>query len=370
MGDRAADTGRDLAVDDLMRVLRLVLLAIATVLLTGFAVLLLVGDRESADWVTRQLVAFALLAAVGVVGGVAAFRRRPVGRVRWALVVVVFAAAAIATAGVPPADLIVRAEWCYATVGWFLLLVLIDHGSVAAAASVGVFTVGSFAQLVVGGQGQDVPDLVVVSTIVLSFELPLIAIATGLRRAVTTAAAATAREEQARTADAVAERVHADRRARYAELDSSTVPLLRALADGTADLRDPAVRSGYAVAATRLRRLLAEHDEVDDPLLHELRACLDVAERRGVAVYLGVCGAYPTPPLAVRRALTEPALRTVATAREHARVTVLGAEDGVTVSVVADAPAPDPVPGNEPGVTVTTTVDGSRVWVEASWRSR
>lgn len=366
------DAGRDLAVDDLMRVLRLVLLAIATVLLAGFAVLLVLGDRHPAGWFARQLVAFALLAAVGVVGGVAALRRRPVGRVRWALVAVVFTAAGVATAGVAAEDLLVKAEWCYATVGWFLLLVLIDHSSVAAAAAVGVFTAGSFVQLIVVGQAQDVPDLVVVTTIVLGCELPLIAIATGVRRAVTTAAAATAREEQARTADAVAERVHADRRARYADLDSSTVPLLRALADRTADLSDPSVRTEYVVAATRLRRLLAEHDEVDDPLLHELRACLDVAERRGVDVYLGVCGAYPTPPRPVRRALTEPALRTVAAARDRARVTVLGSSAGVTVSVVADGgspdPLPDPLPGNE-DVAVTTTVDGSRVWVEAAWRS-
>jgi hypothetical protein len=44
------------------------------------------------------------------------------------------------------------------------------------------------------------------------------------------------------------------------------------------------------LAATQLRRLFAENDDVPDPLVHELSACIDVAERRGLAVSLAVSG--------------------------------------------------------------------------------
>lgn len=363
------ETGRTVVVSNLMRALRLVVLAISTVLLVGFALLLPLAEHDPRDWYTRQLIAFALLAAVNVVAGVAVLRDRPVGPVRWVLAVAVFAAVALTTAEVPADQLLAKASWSYLTIGWFLLLVLLDHSNVAAAVAVAVFTAGTFVHLVVVGQGARMADLVVVSTLALGYELSVLAVATALRRVAATAVNAAARAEQARTADTIAEHLHADRRIRYAELAGSTVPLLRALTDGTADLRDPRARADYAVAATRLRRLFAEHDDVVDPLLHELRACLDLAERKGVEVYLGVCGEHPTPPLAVRRALTEPVVRAMAGARSTARVTVLGSAGGVTLSVVADGVADglEPLAGN--GVGVTRLVDGQEVWVEVTWQA-
>jgi hypothetical protein len=256
-------------------------------------------------------------------------------------------------------------------IGWYGLLLLVDHGAVAPAVFLGAHTVASFAQLVLVGQHHEVADLVVVTAVVLGCQLPVLAAAMALRRLAGTASAAARRAERARTADAIAEHLHADRRSRYADLATTTVPLLTDLTTGSADLADDRVRTAYAVAAARLRRLFAEHDEVVDPLLHELRACADLAERNGVAVYLGTCGDRPTPPLAVRRALTEPVLRVMATATAEARVTVLGSPTGVAVSVVArttDVVGAGPEPDNGAGVEVTRLVDGSKVWVEATWQ--
>ncbi|WP_154814518.1 hypothetical protein [Actinophytocola xinjiangensis] len=363
------EPGRAVVAGNLMRALRLTTLTVAAALLLVFALPLLVADPGLYRSLGQQVVAFALLVAVAVVAGVAVVRDRPVGRVRWALVAAVFAASALATTGVAPADLMAEGEWSYGLIGWFLLLVLIDHGTTATLVALGVFTAGSFAQLVAVGQGHEVADLVVVTTAVLGCELPVLAIAMALRRIAGTAADAAVREERTRTEDAIAERLHADRRDRYAELASTTVPLLRALTDGTADLTDPLVRADYAVAASRLRRLFAEHDEVHDPLVHELRACLDLAERTGVVVYLGTCGDHPTPPLAARRALTEPALRAMATADTRARITVLGSPGGVTVSILTDGVGEqgEPLGDNDVGVTVTRLADGPDVWVEATW---
>ncbi|MEE6261534.1 hypothetical protein [Plantactinospora sonchi] len=361
----------------LMRGLRLATLAITVAVLFGFALPLLLGSPETYRSLAQQVVAFTLLTAVAVVAGVQILRDRPLGRPRWVMVAAVCAAAVLATTGIPPAELMSEEEWSYGVIGWFGLLVLMDYSTRAAAVFLGAHTVASFGQLALVGQGHETADLVVVAAIVLGGELPVLAGAMALRGLVETASTAAAAAERVRTAEAVAEHVHADRRGRYAELATTSVPLLAALAAGSADLADERVRADYAVAAARLRRLFAEHDEVSDPLVHELRACLDLAERNGVAVHLGTCGEWPTPPLAVRRALTEPALRILSVAVSRARVTVRGSPTSVTVSVLADARiggsagyAAESTAVDRGGVVVTRLVDGPKVWVEATWQAR
>jgi hypothetical protein len=145
------------------------------------------------------------------------------------------------------------------------------------------------------------------------------------------------------------------------------VPLLTGLAAGVLDPADERVRTRCAIEAARMRRLFAEHDEVPDPLLHELRACVDTAERRGVTVYLGSCGQRPDVPLRIRRALTEPVLVVLTTTRSHARVTVVGSPVSVTVHAVADGDRPELPPSGEVAVS-TLALDG-RHWVEATWRA-
>ncbi len=362
-----------LVTDNVFRGLRLATLVITSGTLFGLALPLLLANPDVYLSLPRQWLAFAILTAVLAVAAVQILRDRPLGRPRWVLVAAVFTASALATTGIPAGELMSEAEWSYGVIGWFGLLVLVDHGVLAAAVFLAVHTVASFAQLVVTGQGAHTADLVVVTAVVLGCELSVLAAAMVLRSLAARSAAAAARVARLTTADAIAERLHADRRARYADLATSTVPLLTDLKTGAADLSDDRVRGTYAVAAARLRRLFAEHDDVVDPLVHELRACLDLAERNGIAVYLGTCGEHPTPPLAARRALTEPVLRALADAGTRARVTVLGSADGVTVSVVADAralPAPGPEPTGGDGVTVTRLVDGKEVWVEATWQAR
>ena len=75
-------------------------------------------------------------------------------------------------------------------------------------------------------------------------------------------------------------------------------PLLQDLAAGRANPADQAVQRDCAIAAARLRRLFAESDDAPDPLIHELLACADVAERRGVAADLEAVGGIPAVPAA------------------------------------------------------------------------
>jgi hypothetical protein len=184
-----------------------------------------------------------------------------------------------------------------------------------------------------------------------------------------TEAARAARElERVRTEEAVATAAHRRRTQRFTELAGTTMPLLEGLADGSLAPTDPVVRQGCAIEAARMRRLFAETDTVENPLLHELRHCADIADRKGVEVELDARGQWPVPPVAVRRDLTDAALTALATAESWARVTVVGSTDVVSVSVVADCAAPTvPAPAT-PDVRVEIFGSDGTVWMEAQWQ--
>jgi hypothetical protein len=189
------------------------------------------------------------------------------------------------------------------------------------------------------------------------------------------AAAAAEAEAAVRRRRLVADRLHASRQDRYDTVRRAVAPLLAGLASGELDPADPPTRHRCAVEASRLRRLFAETDDVPDPLLHELRACADVADRRGVLVDLQVRGRLPALDVAVRRALTEAPMHALAAARRQARITVVARSGEVAVSVLADGGSGEPT-GSAPAdpasagpvVTVTAQEGGDRQWVEARWR--
>ncbi|MBB5078603.1 hypothetical protein [Nonomuraea endophytica] len=184
------------------------------------------------------------------------------------------------------------------------------------------------------------------------------------------AAAATSRREieRVRVAEAVAAETHRRRRQRFTELSATTVPLLEGLADGSLRPGDPVVQRSCAIEAARMRRLFAETDTVANPLLHELRHCIDVADRKGVVVELDARGRWPAPPVAVRRDLTEAVVVVLATAASRARVTVVGSAELVSVSVVADSGEVDVPTPVTPGVGVEALKNGNTVWMEAQWQ--
>jgi hypothetical protein len=315
-----------------------------------------------------ELVAFALVTAVTGAAGFAAWSGRPLGRARWWLFAVLAVAATLALAGLPPAYLVAAAEWSFGVVCWAGILLLLDKGFVAVALFLAGHLAVRLVLLAVTGDVApgEVADVLTYTAEFLLIQLAIVLAATLLGRLAVSVTAAARTRERLRTAEAVADQLHRDRRERYAELD--IVPLLTELAAGVLDPADDGVRARCTLAAGRMRRLFAEQDEVPDPLLHALRACVDAAERQGLTVYLGACGTRPDPPLAVRRALTEPVLAVLASARSQARITVLGSPSAVTVSVVADGDRPVvPAP---PGITVTSVTHDDRHWVEATWQTR
>jgi hypothetical protein len=128
------------------------------------------------------------------------------------------------------------------------------------------------------------------------------------------------------------------------------------------------VQRRCAIEAARMRRLFAETDDVPNPLVHELRHCVDVADRRGVVVELEIRGHWPVPPVGIRRDLTEAALAVLATAESWARVTVVGNADLVSVGVVGDCGVVSVPRPTMPGVRIDTFSREEMLWIEVRWQ--
>lgn len=351
-----------MAEDHVFATMRIVLLGVLAVIPFGLGLPPLVRYGGSAP-------AFAAMVLVTAVSAVWVLRRRPLPiPVVVAGVAVVLVASWAATAALPPGGHFREPHWSFGQVGWYLLLLLLDRTAVLIAAFA-VHVAASTAQFVAAGA----PDRVaigVAGTVVLSttaFQLAVLVITRVLRRSARQAAEVAAQRDRAATRAELARQWERDQRLSFAGQLGAVLPLLAGMADGVLDPRDEATRLRCATAATQLRRLFAENDDVPDPLAHEVSACADVAERRGVAVSLAISGAAVEVPADVRRELTGPLVAALSAARSRARVSLLRTEREVRVAVVADAGVEvAPVSGR---VEVECGAYGEHTRMEARWRS-
>jgi len=274
-------------------------------------------------------------------------------------------------------------NWAWATFGWQAVLLLWRWPLLWLLAALAANMVVCLATAYATGllDRVSLSRMVVVFWGTASIQLAVAGGATALVRLSERAARAGAERAELLAARQAADEVHADRQRRYRAIGRAVRQLLAGLASGELDPADGRVQDRCAVEASRLRRLIAEHDDAPSPLLHELRACADVAERRDVAVTLETAGVVPPLPVQVRRALTEAPIHVLAAARSHARVTVVSMADPpeVEVSVVADAEADDAYggaggsdSGRAHGVEVmwSSEGEGEGRWVRAQWRGR
>jgi hypothetical protein len=329
-----------------------------------------------------ELLAWAVLAAAGAIGSVRLLRHRTGRATPWLLAGAALAGSALAAVAMAPGHALTGAHWAMAATGWTGVLVLLRRPIAELAAFLTANAGVTLAELIRDGAA----DRVGVARFAMAIYV-LTAIQVGVAlvvRAVdgTARQATVAAERQAavRRRVQVAEALHRSRLRRYETVRDSVVPLLIGLSTGDLDPADPGTQRRCAVEGSRLRRLFAETDDVPDPLLHELRACADVAHRRGVLVDLHVVGRLPVLSVPVRRALTDAPLHALAAARRQARVTVFGHSDEVAISVLADAEAGadtlGPAPAATPtgcGVTVTVTVtvqeQPHQRWTESRWQA-
>ncbi|WP_406046502.1 hypothetical protein [Micromonospora sp. NBC_00898] len=316
---------------------------------------------------------WAVTAAIGVATGVRLLRGATPPARCLTVVLLVVDAAVFAAAG--ERYLFSAANWVWSGLAWFFLLVLWRRPVGWLLAVLGVH--GVIALGAVLGQGATAPaDLTRYAMYVYGTSSLPVAVFAGAAAIAVFARdrAATAAAAGAVAAEGVAaERAREDRRARLALVSGTAEEVLAALAAGHADPADPEVRRRCVLAAARLRRLIAESDDVPDPLLHELRAAADLAERNGLPIELIAIGVPPDLPVEVRRRLGDPLTAALADARRWARLTVVAGADEVVVSLVTpDHDGPDstgPPGADEAGpVEHVHERDGEIRWTQTRWR--
>lgn len=343
------------------------LMAVLTVDVLGLLNLLRHLDRHDAP---AQFLSFAALTAVLAAEAVLVVARRPWGALRRPATAVVLTASALSYLTLPDNQTSTAVDWVFGAANWVGVVVLLDRPFRTLVAFLVTHELLALANLLLFHEVSHGTLVRFATGSVTVFGLPLCVavVATVLGRIGAEAVAAGRELERVRTAEAVAVAAHRRRTQRFAELAGTTVPLLTGLADGSLLPSDPVVRRDCAIEAARMRRLFAETDTVENPLLHELRHCADVADRKGVEVELDARGTWPVPPVAVRRDLTDAALTALATAGSWARVTVVGSAELVSVSVVADCAEPTVSAPATTGVSVETFGAGGTVWMEARWQ--
>ncbi|MFS8197648.1 hypothetical protein ACLVWQ_03075 [Streptomyces sp. CWNU-52B] len=325
--------------------------------------------RYEPQW--AALSAWLALTVIEVIGSVLLLRSALGTRPARALAAAAVAAGAVATATYPAGEAISDISWAWNTVGWFGVLLLLRRplGELVALACVNT-SVTVIALAVDGALDDRVTWARLITVTYATAGVQLIFAFMGRKLHLAAQVATRRAEVQAEilTRAVSDETVHAERQRRYDYLRDRVEPLLLGLAEGRLDPADDAVRRSTAIEAARLRRLFAETDDTTHPLLHELRACADIAERRDVDVTLISYGVLPPVPVPVRRALTEVPLVVLASAKARARLTVVAHPAEIVVSVVADAQPGTRLDAPSP---LTTSVlfdeEENQLWVETRW---
>lgn len=277
---------------------------------------------------------------------------------------------AIVVASTPTRSPVDPYSWAFASSGWFALVALWRRPLWELLAFLAANAMTGLAVLAAAG-GLDrvsIARFVVQSYGVSVLEVSVLAGG----RALTRLARRTAEAQEAQTRIAnrqlAARAVHEARRRRVETVRQTAAELLAGLAADRLDLTDVATQQRLRVAVSRLRRLIVETDDVTDPLQHELRACSDAAEQRGVEVDLQApVGSVPSLPVTVRRALTEPVIQVLAGARTRARITVVARANDVVVAVLADAPDAMDRAADTGEAEVTYDRQGDLLWAQTRW---
>ncbi|RBM12713.1 hypothetical protein DEH69_19635 [Streptomyces sp. PT12] len=351
--------------------MRIVLLCATAVLQFGLSLRPLLTEEYRHRWLA--VAAFVALACVTAAACAWVPRRRPFPMAfTVAGTAVVLAASCCAMVAVEPDRRFQAPDWSFGLVGWHLLLLLLDRVRVLVtvlaahlATSVGLFlSAGVPDRAALGAAGAAAFGAV-------NVQLAVVVITRVLRRLTQEAWAVAEERDRLLPRVLTARRWERGQRSDFAGQLGLTLPLLAGLADGELDPRDSETQRRCALAATQLRRLFAENDEVPDPLVHEVTACVDAAERRGVDVSFAVSGAAVPVPPRVRHELTGPVVAALSAARGRARVSVLRTDDEVRVAVVADA---DADVGFGVGAAAAGAVEvecgvfGEHLRMEARWR--
>jgi hypothetical protein len=261
-------------------------------------------------------------------------------------------------------------NWPFDAVGWFALVALWRRPVAELLLFFAVNTIIGFTLLVALGELNQVSLALYVMYAYGVSILQITLFIGGHELAAIARRTAEAHDRLARgmTRRLAAEAVLRSRRRRYETVQRTVSRLLAEIAADRLELTQPAASRRIRVAVTRLRRLTVETDEVPDPLLHELRACADEAEKRGIGVDLQApVGSIPALPVEVRRALADPIIEVLAVTTTRARLTVVAPPSSLVVAIMADASIDGLPPSTHDTVQISYDAEGDLLWVQARW---
>jgi hypothetical protein len=183
-------------------------------------------------------------------------------------------------------------DWSVVGSGWLLALVALSRPAwLWVSGALGVFAVHTVMLVRVLGAS----SLVLARLTATAYALVVILVVFSALRPTAAGYAAIAGRSaallsRAKAEHAAAAAVQQDRRDRLALLEAEALPLLRAVADGSLDPADPAVRERCARHAAELRRALASRAPQAAGLLAELQPALTAAQARGLPLEIQVLG--------------------------------------------------------------------------------
>ncbi|WSG56194.1 hypothetical protein OHA38_41560 (plasmid) [Streptomyces sp. NBC_01732] len=362
---------RRVAGDHVYATMRIILVCATGILQFGLCLHPLLTQEYRHRWLA--VAAFIALACVTAVCCGWVLRRKPLPV---ALVVagtaVVLAVSFCASAALAPDQRFQASDWSFGLVGWHLLLLLLDRVrtlitvlTAHLATSMGLFlSAGVPDRATLGAAGAAAFGAV-------NVQLAVVVITRVLHWQTHEAMAVAEEKDRLVTRVLTAQQWERGQRSLFADQLGSTLSLLAGLADGELDPRDSDTQRRCALAATQLRRLFAENDDMPDPLVHEVTACVDAAERRGVEVSFAISGAAVPVPSQVRHELTGPVVTALSAARIRARVSMLRTDEEVRIAVVADADDCAGLVIESTGrVGVEYRVYGEFLRLEARWRKQ
>ncbi|WP_018160153.1 ATP-binding protein [Smaragdicoccus niigatensis] len=264
-------------------------------------------------------------------------------RLRWVCITIVVVVALFRIATLPPGLLTAVPNWVAIAVGWVLVALL--SGWVASGRRTAIAVGLIFGYWVIRGAirvwRMPTSEMIEFSgygiASVATMQAAAIACAWVLAEAVRVAARLGEQRYRIATHRAVEEALQQDYRRHFASLTADIVGLLRGIADGTMPVDRPAVRDRAHIEYARLRRLFAQAESFEHPLMQRLRPLVDAAARRNVDITLDVQSRPPELAPQDLEAVAAAIGHLVEGAQERIRLVVSSSLGHVTVSIVSDS---------------------------------
>ncbi|GAB91041.1 sensor histidine kinase [Gordonia rhizosphera] len=336
------------------------LIAIATVIVGSQAPRAIVGETDYP--LAQALLLLVCVVCIAIAGYAVA---HPVSSsIIWACCAATIAVIPVQQILLATSSLNSGSDWALGTLGW-LIVALTYRFPIARSltALAALWVIGSASLLILLPDRESVVSIGYGFVAVALLQALALVFTTSLVTAAQTAKTLNDQHVRRWASEAEERALAADTAANYAALSESLVPLLERLRDSVTDPTDPQLRAAALIEGARLRRLFAQSDNTDHPLLQELQPMIGKAEDRGVTVTVDAGTTLPDVPPELRDELLAIASMALAGARSRARIVFTATAETITVSVVCDCPGAtrDAI---EAGMGIVPAVAGDLTWVE------